>query len=241
MYVKQGSTLNLSHRCVFEEFNPTQAVPIHITKLNNSKLGFESTSIVEIAIPPRVDPASSTFNDLLTIQPKWIQELLPVDKIHYLERVHTPEEIMDIHGERDSPNEGLLVVSDGSVKVNNMAHGWVIADYDGNKIVCGAGAAQGKGSSLRAEGYGMLAATVFMTLVGEYTNRKDICIHRISDNKELINRCKAHQQYKDAYPNATSIGEYDIIEQKDWTTRNHKIRGSYAWVKGHQDDNTNSE
>ena len=57
----------------------------------------------------------------------------------------------------------------------------------------------------------------------------------------MINRCKAHQQYKDAYPNATIIGEYDITEQIDWTTRNHKICGSYAWVKGHQDDNTNSE
>ena len=83
----------------------------------------------------------------------WIQELLPVDKIHYPEQVYTPEEIMEIHGEKDSPNEGLLIVSDGSVKVNNMAHGWVIANHDGKKIVCRAGAVQGKGSSLRAEGY----------------------------------------------------------------------------------------
>ena len=56
---------------------------------------------------------------------------------------------MDIHGERDSPNEGPLVVS----------HGWVIAFYNGTKIVCGAGAPQGKGSLLRAEGYGMLASS----------------------------------------------------------------------------------
>ena len=69
----------------------------------------------------------------------------------------------------------------------------------------------------------MLAATVFMTLVGEYTNQKDICIHRISDNEELINQCKAHQHYTDAYPNATITGEYDITEQIDLTTRKHEI------------------
>ena len=78
--------------------------------------------------------------------------MLPVDTIHYPEHVYTPDDIMEIHGERDSPNKGLLVVSDGSVKVNNMAHGWVIATNEGKKLVCGAGAAQGKGSSLRAEG-----------------------------------------------------------------------------------------
>ena len=241
IYVKHGSTLSLNHQCVFNDFDPTEAVPIHITKLSNSKLGFESTSIVETAIPMGIDPGTSTLNDLISIQPQWIQELLPVNEIHYPEQDYTPEDIMDIHGEKDSPNEGLLVVSDGSVKVNNMAHGWVIADHNGKQIICGAGAAQGKGSSLRAEGYGMLAATVLMTLIGELTHRKDICIHRISDNEELINRCKAHQLYKDAYPNATITGEYDITEQIVWTTRKHEIRGSYSWVKGHQDDNTTAE
>ena len=241
VYVKHGSTLNWSHQCGFNEFDPTEAVPIHITKLSNSKLVFESTSLSDTAITPCADPVPSTITSLIAIQPQWIQELLPVNEIHYPEQDYTPEEIMDIHGEKDSPKEGLLVVSDGSVKVNNMAHGWVIADHNGKQIVCGAGAAQGKGSSLRAEGYGMLAATVFMTLVGEYTHRKDICIHRISDNEELINRCKAHQKYKDAYPNATITGEYDITEQIDWTTRKHEIRGSYSWVKGHQDDNTTAE
>ena len=241
VYVKHGSTLTLHHQSEFDDFDMTQAVPIHITKLSNSKLGFQSTNIVETELTPCIDPATGTFKDLIAIQPKWIRELLPVDTIHYPEQEYSPDDIMEIHGERDSPNEGLLVVSDGSVKVNNMAHGWVIANNDGTKIVCGAGAAQGKGSSLRAEGYGMLAATVFMTLIGEYTNRKDICIQRISDNEELINRCKAHQTYIDTYPNAAVKGEYDITEQIDWTTRKHGIRGSYYWVKGHQDDNASAE
>ena len=76
VYIKQGSTLTHSSQCAFDDFDPTQVVPIHITKLSNSKLGFESTSMSEIAIPQQLDPASSTFNDLLAIQPKYIQELL---------------------------------------------------------------------------------------------------------------------------------------------------------------------
>ena len=144
VYVKHGSTLTLHHQSEFDDFDMTQAVLIHITKLSNSKLGFQSTNIVETEITPCIDPATSTFKDLIAIQPKWIRELLPVDTIHYPEQEYSPDDIMEIHGERDSPNEGLLVVSDGSVKVNNMAHGWVIANNDGTKIVCGAGAAQGK-------------------------------------------------------------------------------------------------
>lgn len=92
---------------------------------------------------------------------------------------YTQEEIiMEIHGEKDSPNKGLLVVSDGSVKVNDMEHGWVIANYDSEKIVCGAATAQGKGSSLRDAGYGMSRRYSFMILVGvyTYTNPQDICI-----------------------------------------------------------------
>ena len=81
---------------------------------------------------------------------------------------------MDVHGEASNTKAGLLVVSDGSVIVNSMSHGWVIADNTGKILVSGAAAAYGKGSSLRAEGYGMLAATMCMALVGIYTSRKDI-------------------------------------------------------------------
>ena len=75
---------------------------------------------------------------------------------------------MDSHGDKNDTKAGLLVVSDGSVIVKNMSHGWVIADNTGKILVSGAAAAYGKGSSLRAEGYGMLAATMFMALVGIY-------------------------------------------------------------------------
>ena len=59
--------------------------------------------------------------------------------------------------------------------------------------------------------------------------------------EELIDRCKAHQNYTDTYPNAAVKGEYDINEKIDWTSRKYNIRGSFSWVKGHQDDNANAE
>ena len=148
VYTKHGSTLILSSQCSYGTFNRTHAIPIHITKLSNSKLGFESTTSANASQPTLQHSESSSFNALLSNQPDWIRELLPVNEIQYPEQEYSPAEIMEIHGDKDSPNEGLVIVSDGSVKVNNMAHGWVIATYDGKKIVCGAAAAQGKGSSL---------------------------------------------------------------------------------------------
>ena len=54
-----------------------------------------------------------SFDEFLSNQPDWIKDLVPVNKIHNLDKAYLPGEIMDIHGERDSPNEGLLVVSHG--------------------------------------------------------------------------------------------------------------------------------
>ena len=45
---------------------------------------------------------------------------------------------MDVHGEASNTKAGLLVVSDGSVIVHSMSHGWVIADKTGKILVSGA-------------------------------------------------------------------------------------------------------
>ena len=108
-------------------------------------------------------------------------------------------------------------------------------------LVSGAAAAYGKGSSLRAEGYGMLAATMFMALVGMYTSRKDIRLLRLSDNEELINRCTAHQSYQYPYPNATTKGEFDVVEEITRSSERYSIGGNFKWVKGHQDNDKNAE
>ena len=163
---------------------------------SNQTIGFERILATPVQNNHVQITSDSSFATLIVSQPQWVQELL--EEYSYPVRAHTPHEIMDIHGDESNAKAGLLVVSDGSVIVNSMSHGWVIANKKGDVLVSGAAAAYGKGSSLRAEGYGMLAATMFMALVGIYTDRKDIRLLRLSDNEELINRCTAHQSYK--YP-----------------------------------------
>ena len=68
-----------------------------------------------------------------------------------------------------------------------MSHGWVIATRTGEVLAKGAGPCNGKGNSLRAEGAGMLAVTVFLTLVCVYTNRNNsLTVTSWFDNQELI-------------------------------------------------------
>ena len=45
-------------------------------------------------------------------------------------------------------NDGLFVVSEGSIKLHNMSFGWVIANLRGEILVQGSGPSAGKGSSL---------------------------------------------------------------------------------------------
>ena len=87
----------------------------------------------------------------------------------------------------------------------------------------------------------MLAATMFMALVGMYTSRKDICLLRLSDNEEFINPCAAHQSYRYPYPNATTKGEFDVVEKITRSSERYSIGGNFKWVKGHQDDDKNAE
>ena len=69
----------------------------------------------------------------------------------------------------------------------------MIANLKGDILVQGVGPSAGKGSSLRAEGSGMLGATVFLTLVCVFTNRFNIIAHCWSDNAELTIRLHNHQ------------------------------------------------
>jgi hypothetical protein len=59
----------------------------------------------------------------------------------------------------------------------------------------------------------------------------------ISDNAELIRRCKAHKHYDEPYPNETLTSEFDISEQIYITQKDNNIRARFKWVKGHQDNN----
>jgi hypothetical protein len=134
----------------------------------------------------------------------------------------------------------LLSVSDGSVKFHNMFFGWIIETPDGRRLAAGCGPCEGRGNSLRSEGAGMLAATLFMALISHHLNHKikAICI---SDNKELIRRMTEHKYYEEPYLNATLASEYDIIEEIYKTCKIYNIKSSYHWVRGHQDKHISYE
>ena len=238
VYTQRGSTLLYDGIVPFDVFLPSTALPIQMNTFSNHTVGFERIPVIPVR-NDHVRVTAFSFATLIASQPQWVQELL--EEYSYPVRAHTPHEIMDIHGDESNAKAGLLVVSDGSVIVNSMSHGWVIANKKGDVLVSGAAAAYGKGSSLRAEGYGMLAATMFMALVGIYTDRKDIRLLRLSDNEELINRCTAHQSYKYPYPNATTKGEFDVVEEIFRSSKQYSIGGNFKWVKGHQDDNKTAE
>jgi hypothetical protein len=89
----------------------------------------------------------------------------------------------------------LLAVSDGSVKFHDMSFGWILATPTGKRLVAAAGPCNGRGNSLRAEGAGMLSATIFIALIKHYLKIETMKIVFISDNSELIRRLKVHKQY----------------------------------------------
>jgi hypothetical protein len=59
----------------------------------------------------------------------------------------------------------------------------------------------------------------------------------ISDNADLIRRCKAHLHYKEPFPNETLELEYDVTEQIYRAQAAYNIKATFYWVKGHQDNN----
>ena len=119
-----------------------------------------------------------------------------------------------------------------------MAYGWVLTNPKSGRIIAkGTGPGSGRGSSLRAEGFGMLAALKTIELACEYTRRTEpVNIEAVSDNAELIQRCNAHLEYIDPFPNTTNKGEYDVTEEVYRTSQVGVMQTKFSWVKGHQDD-----
>ena len=178
------------------------------------------------------------WDDFLTSQPEWIQALME-DVEFYTTEDGWPDfyeiaEELKKHGH-------LICVSDGSVIFHNMSFGWVLATPTGKRLVGSKGPCNGRGNSLRAEGAGMLSATIFFSIIVTHMKLESFKVKCISDNAELIRRCKAHLQYKDPFPNETLRSEYDIIEQIYNTQHEHNIKATFHWVKGHQDNNKNKE
>ena len=133
--------------------------------------------------------------------------------------------------------DGLLIVSDGSVRYHNMAFGWVLSNPKTQKILAtGSGPGYEKGCSLQAEAYGMLVTITYVHLICKYLKRTDpVKLTTVADNKELIDRCNDHTNYKDIYPNVTNRGENDVTKQVWASLQMEPLVSVFEWEPGHQD------
>lgn len=75
----------------------------------------------------------------------------------------------------------------------------------------------------------MLAATFFMSLVLTYTNRTNLSLKLISDNKELINRMNDHKDSDFPFSNKTTKSKFVRI------IKAYNISTECTWVSGNQD------
>jgi NAD-dependent dihydropyrimidine dehydrogenase PreA subunit len=82
---------------------------------------------------------------------------------------------------------------------------------------------------------------MFLSILCNYLEVPLFHVVCISDNAELIRRCKAHLQYKEPFPKETLRSEYDVTEQIYRTQAAHNIKATFYWVKGHQDNNKTYE
>ena len=96
------------------------------------------------------------------------------------------------------------MVSDGSVRyISSMSFGWILATPDGIWLAAANGPSMGRGSSLRAEGDGMLSGSLFLSLIADEYPSKQCTIKYISDNFGLIQQNTEHLEYDIPYPNTT--------------------------------------
>ena len=65
-----------------------------------------------------------------------------------------------------------------------MTYGWILSSMDSVKIAKGYGPCNGRPSSLRNEAAGMLAASIFLSMIQEFTNNTfvEIEVTFLADN-----------------------------------------------------------
>jgi len=105
----------------------------------------------------------STFSLYLDTLPAWEQHLLQGIHLYY-----EPYEILH-HISKLDRQSYLLMVSDGSVKNDRLAYGWVFGTSDRDIYADHSGMGYGEPTSHRAEGWGMLSAARFLNHLCNYT------------------------------------------------------------------------
>jgi len=235
-YERFGTELRLQNEIDINDFDPINGTPTSTNELSNGCVygGINENTHTVLTRPQQKSEIS--WDEVLALQPKWIQDLLAY--IHfYTTSEGTPLTLTKVI-EAHTKHGYILQVSDGSVMTHNMSFGWVIATPEGDRLIGAKGPCRGRGNSLRAEGAGMLSATMFLSLITKYLKIEPLTVVCISDNAELIRRCKAHQHYKDPFPNETMRSEFDVTEQIYKSITESKTKATYRWVKGHQDNDT---
>ncbi|OEU15138.1 hypothetical protein FRACYDRAFT_239817 [Fragilariopsis cylindrus CCMP1102] len=246
VYSRNGTQLILEENIDIEDFDPRQdnCIPYKTTTLDNGQLhggrleqeqceeGQQQEENGQVT-NWRYNPMEN-WKQFLQSKPEWVQELL-VETAFYTTMDGEPD-FYEIIAEHDKHGH-LICVSDGSVKFHNMSFGWILATPKGKRLAGSKGPCRGRGNSLRAEGAGMLSGTMLIAMMVQFLNRQEIKVTCISDNAELIRRCKAHKHYNEPYPNETLTSEFDVSEQIYITQKENSIKAHFKWVKGHQDNN----
>ena len=106
----------------------------------------------------------STFTEFIADLEPWESDLLQ----------HT-ELFLDPYSISVALSHGVRVVSDGSEKYGTHgAFGWMLSDDRGERMATGMGPARGAtASAFRAEAFGMLAVTLFLARLGDFTGHFD--------------------------------------------------------------------
>lgn len=130
------------------------------------------------------------------------------------------------------------MVSDGSVRyLLSMSFGWILVNPVGHWLAAASGPSMGCRSSLRAEGDGMLSGALFLNIIADIYPSEVCTIKYVLDNFELIKQNNKHLGFDILYLNTTLQVEYNTIKQIYRLNKEHNIRSSFHWVKGHQDRN----
>ena len=139
-------------------------------------------------------------------------------------------------------DEYLVAVLDGSVKhMYQMIFDWVLLTAKGLHLAKSFGGCYGRGSSLQAEAVGLLSILILVALIVKHRKCTNTKVKYVSDNLELINRCKEHLNYNHLYPNNTLSSENDIKEQIYLTNKTYRIDVSFQHVYSYQDTKSREE
>ena len=225
MYDKEGTQLHL--HCIHRgHLNPEKMTPLNVYKMSNQTIHCTHDKNLCQTVTPTYIPG--TWIEFVAMQPKRIRDVI---------NNTTYSSITDVIA-RIQQDDHLIAVSDGSVREPLMSFGWIITNSKGATIAKGNGPTNGMPSSMRSEADGMLAATVFIGSLQSFTNQtfSSLSVTFIADNSALITRMKERLTYNNVYPNATLAPEYDLTEQIHRNILDFKIKQSFVWVKGHQDE-----